>query len=68
MSFTKGCYVGQEHIARTHNMGLVRKRLLPVQIADWQGQVACDLAHMSTDTLIQPLLIISCAAIHSSYP
>ncbi|CAL8469817.1 g9359 [Coccomyxa elongata] len=30
ISFTKGCYVGQELIARTHFRGIVRKRLLPV--------------------------------------
>ncbi|KAA8495355.1 putative transferase CAF17, mitochondrial [Porphyridium purpureum] len=29
VSFTKGCYVGQELTARTHHTGIVRKRLLP---------------------------------------
>ena len=29
ISFKKGCYVGQELIARTKHTGLVRKRLLP---------------------------------------
>ena len=29
ISFSKGCYVGQELIARTKHKGLVRKRLLP---------------------------------------
>lgn len=32
ISFTKGCYVGQELIARSHFQGLIRKRLMPVQI------------------------------------
>lgn len=32
ISFTKGCYVGQELTARTHHMGVIRKRLLPVQL------------------------------------
>lgn len=32
ISFTKGCYVGQELIARTHYRGMVRKRLLPISI------------------------------------
>ncbi|OQS06670.1 hypothetical protein THRCLA_01293 [Thraustotheca clavata] len=30
VSFTKGCYVGQELTARTHYKGNIRKRLLPV--------------------------------------
>lgn len=30
ISFTKGCYVGQELTARTHFKGVVRKRLLPL--------------------------------------
>lgn len=32
VSFTKGCYIGQELTARTHHMGVVRKRLFPVQL------------------------------------
>ena len=38
VSYTKGCYVGQELIARTHNRGVVRKRLMPIQI---QGKSYC---------------------------
>ncbi|KAL9260754.1 putative transferase, mitochondrial [Drosera capensis] len=30
ISFDKGCYVGQELIARTHHRGVIRKRLLPL--------------------------------------
>ncbi|NWX64995.1 CAF17 transferase, partial [Promerops cafer] len=33
ISFTKGCYIGQELTARTHHMGVIRKRLLPVSFA-----------------------------------
>lgn len=33
VSFTKGCFVGQELTARTKHRGLVKKRLLPVQVA-----------------------------------
>ncbi|CAD5233251.1 unnamed protein product [Bursaphelenchus xylophilus] len=29
ISFDKGCYVGQELIARTHHTGVIRKRLVP---------------------------------------
>ncbi|CAK9144274.1 unnamed protein product [Ilex paraguariensis] len=31
ISFDKGCYVGQELIARTHHRGVIRKRLLPLK-------------------------------------
>ncbi|XP_036306274.1 putative transferase CAF17, mitochondrial isoform X1 [Pipistrellus kuhlii] len=33
VSFTKGCYVGQELTARTHHTGVIRKRLFPVQLS-----------------------------------
>lgn len=33
ISFTKGCYVGQELMARTHFKGVVRKRLMPFVLA-----------------------------------
>ncbi|KAJ7322094.1 hypothetical protein JRQ81_018381 [Phrynocephalus forsythii] len=33
ISFTKGCYIGQELTARTHHMGVVRKRLLPIRLS-----------------------------------
>ncbi|NWR46639.1 CAF17 transferase, partial [Regulus satrapa] len=32
ISFTKGCYIGQELTARTHHVGVIRKRLLPVRL------------------------------------
>ena len=32
ISFTKGCYVGQELTSRTHFRGVVRKRALPVSL------------------------------------
>ena len=32
VSFSKGCYVGQELTARTKHRALVRKRLLPVRV------------------------------------
>lgn len=38
VSFTKGCYVGQELIARTHHLGAIRKRLTLVNLAQDQGQ------------------------------
>jgi len=39
IDFKKGCYVGQELTARTHHTGVVRKRIVPVQLyALPQGQ------------------------------
>ncbi|KAJ0106428.1 hypothetical protein Patl1_18285 [Pistacia atlantica] len=38
ISFDKGCYVGQELIARTHHRGLIRKRLLPLRFFDDKGK------------------------------
>ncbi|KAL0084950.1 hypothetical protein J3Q64DRAFT_1699249 [Phycomyces blakesleeanus] len=32
VDFNKGCYVGQELTIRTHHTGVVRKRMMPVQI------------------------------------
>ena len=36
IDFRKGCYVGQELTIRTHHTGVVRKRILPVQLYDEQ--------------------------------
>lgn len=33
ISFSKGCYIGQELTARTHHTGVVRKRLMPVTLS-----------------------------------
>ncbi|XP_014442745.1 putative transferase CAF17, mitochondrial [Tupaia chinensis] len=33
VSFTKGCYIGQELTARTHHMGVIRKRLFPIKLS-----------------------------------
>lgn len=32
ISFEKGCYIGQELIARTHHMGMIRRRVLPINL------------------------------------
>ncbi|MFS8032515.1 putative GTP-binding protein TrmE/Glycine cleavage system T protein, domain 1 [Helianthus anomalus] len=37
ISFDKGCYVGQELIARSHHRGVVRKRLLPLRFLNESG-------------------------------
>lgn len=33
ISFTKGCYVGQEVVARTHNLGRIKRRMYRLQTA-----------------------------------
>ncbi|CAN1186079.1 Putative transferase At4g12130, mitochondrial [Linum perenne] len=38
ISFDKGCYVGQELIARTHHRGVIRKRLVPLKFVDDDGK------------------------------
>lgn len=37
ISFDKGCYVGQELIARSHHRGVIRKRLLPLKFLNESG-------------------------------
>ena len=34
VSFHKGCYLGQELTARTHHTGVIRKRILPLRLAE----------------------------------
>ncbi|XP_057866699.1 putative transferase At4g12130, mitochondrial isoform X2 [Cryptomeria japonica] len=38
ISFEKGCYVGQELVARTHHRGVIRKRILPVHFTLDSGE------------------------------
>lgn len=34
VSFSKGCYLGQELIAKTHHTGVIRKRIVPIEFSD----------------------------------
>jgi folate-binding protein YgfZ len=47
VSFTKGCYLGQELTARTHHTGVTRKRLVPVTLRRVDGGelTAADVDH-----------------------
>lgn len=38
IDYKKGCYMGQELTIRTHHRGVVRKRILPVQIESTTGE------------------------------
>lgn len=42
IDFHKGCYLGQELTIRTHHTGIVRKRILPVQIYSESDPLAQD--------------------------
>ncbi|KAL2046747.1 hypothetical protein ABVK25_011577 [Lepraria finkii] len=44
IDFRKGCYVGQELTIRTHHTGVVRKRILPVQIYGSGGNTKLPVA------------------------
>lgn len=39
ISFTKGCYMGQELMSRTKHVGQVRKRILPIQFDEIHGPI-----------------------------
>ncbi|OCK82607.1 Aminomethyltransferase folate-binding domain-containing protein [Lepidopterella palustris CBS 459.81] len=43
IDFRKGCYVGQELTIRTKHTGVVRKRILPVQLYQGSEQLPADL-------------------------
>lgn len=38
ISFEKGCYLGQELIARTHHRGVIRKRVMPIKFVNDAGE------------------------------
>ena len=54
IDFHKGCYVGQELTIRTHHRGVVRKRILPVQLYDFDSPPPeSDVIVYDEDTQIQ---------------
>ncbi|KAK7478885.1 hypothetical protein BaRGS_00029866 [Batillaria attramentaria] len=48
VSFTKGCYIGQELTARTHHTGVIRKRLVPL-VFDRPPQPIAEDSQISTE-------------------
>jgi len=44
VSFTKGCYVGQENTARMHHRDRVRRRLLPLRLSTDPGEARTVMA------------------------
>lgn len=49
VSFHKGCYLGQEFTARTHHTGVIRKRLMPLQLVAGQLTDTCSKFIESSD-------------------
>lgn len=49
VSFTKGCYIGQELTARTHHTGVIRKRLFPVRL---EGLLPADGISPGTSVMV----------------
>ncbi|PAV21076.1 Aminomethyltransferase folate-binding domain-containing [Pyrrhoderma noxium] len=45
LDFRKGCYVGQELTVRTYHTGVLRKRILPVQISTLTGSDEAPVSH-----------------------
>ena len=43
ISYSKGCYIGQELIARAHYQGVVRKRLMPATFTPTNGAAPASL-------------------------
>lgn len=58
IDFRKGCYIGQELTIRTHHTGVVRRRILPVQLYDRAGKPPEKLEYDS----IQPTLGVGSGA------
>lgn len=52
IDFRKGCYLGQELTIRTHHTGVVRKRIVPVQLYDNASPkpATCDAPEYSSTT------------------
>ena len=42
ISFTKGCYLGQELISRAYHTGIVRKRIFPFLLNDPKSTLPVD--------------------------
>ena len=62
VSFTKGCFVGQELTARTKHRGLVKKRLLPVRV---DGRAAARRAPVTPRRQAMPA---RCARASTAWP
>jgi hypothetical protein len=65
VSFTKGCYVGQENTARMHHRSKVNRRLIVVRAPDdpgetariWYPELSLAVAQLRVEALDEPLAI-----------
>lgn len=53
VSFSKGCYLGQELIAKTHHTGVIRKRILPMVLNNKESEISvfeqnCNILNLKT--------------------
>ncbi|KAL8900101.1 MAG: hypothetical protein Q9207_005850 [Kuettlingeria erythrocarpa] len=53
IDFRKGCYVGQELTIRTHHTGVVRKRILPVQVYRMEDEKPPDTLKYDPETSLE---------------
>lgn len=51
ISFDKGCYIGQELIARSHHRGVIRKRLLPIKFLNESGKEVTEKVAPSSEVM-----------------
>ncbi len=56
VSFTKGCYVGQENTARMHHRDKLRRRLLPVTVEGEPGEAAVTAGGVAVGELRGPVV------------
>jgi folate-binding Fe-S cluster repair protein YgfZ len=54
IDFRKGCYVGQELTIRTQHTGVIRKRILPVQLYTSTSTPPSELFYESTGFAVKP--------------
>jgi len=59
LDFRKGCYVGQELTVRTYHTGVIRKRILPVELIPSEHRDSRDIPTFSTNLDIKPFPISS---------
>lgn len=71
IDFEKGCYVGQELTIRTHHIGTVRKRIVPVSLSlhEDEADVVRDLAYNPNDPICSAMdtSLLAGAAIKNSH-
>jgi len=64
VSFHKGCYTGQEIVARTHYLGKQKRRLYRLQFKNGEQPSPADKLYSSSDDKGEPVGIIVSAAPH----